>query len=87
MSPLCLGDDVLTGHQHVFLRWSGPPHHDCFTPYHLEPVAADLTTRPVSPKDRSMRECVSRFGERLRRGDGGCRGNGFVRRELVEGLS
>jgi hypothetical protein len=28
-----------------------------------------------------MRECVSRFGERLRRGDGGCRGNGFVRRE------
>src|SRR5205823_1370978 len=53
----------------------------CFAPYHIEPVAADLTAWPVPPKDRSMRECVSRFAERLRRGDGGSRGNGFVRRE------
>ena len=81
MSPLCPGDDVLTDHQRWFLRWGGPPHHDCFAPYHIEPVAADLTAWPVPPKDRSMRECVSRFAERLRRGDGGSRGNGFVRRE------
>ena len=84
MSPLCPGDDVLAGHQRVFLRWSGPPHHDCFAPDHREPVAAELTAWPVPPKDRSMRECVYGFGERRRCGDGGCRGNGLVRREGPE---
>src|SRR6266702_3172235 len=81
MSPLCPGEDVLVGHQGGFLRGSGPHHCYGFAPEQREPVAADLTAGPVPPKDRSMRECVSRCGQRRRRGDGGCRGNGFVRRE------
>src|SRR5947209_1567153 len=81
MSPLSPGDDVLAGHQRWFLRWSGPRHHGCFAAYHGEPMATDLTPRPVPPRDRGMRECIYRFGERRRRGDGRCRGKGLVQRE------
>src|SRR6266699_2664166 len=81
MSPLCPSDDVFVGHRRWFLRGSGLHHDNCFAPEHLEPVAADVTTGPVSPKDRGVRECFSGFRGRRRRGDGRCRGNGFVRRE------
>jgi hypothetical protein len=56
MSPLCAGNDRLAGHQRWFLRWRDLHHDDCFAAYHVEPMATDLTTWPILPKDRSMRE-------------------------------
>ena len=56
MSPLWPGHDRLAGHQRGFLRWRGLQHNDGFAAYHVEPMATDLTTWPILPKDRSMRE-------------------------------
>src|SRR5258708_2454506 len=81
MSPLCPGDEVLAGHQCVFLRWGSPAHDDGFAPYHREPVATELTPWPILPKDRSMREGCYWSGNRRKCGKGRCRGNGLVRRE------
>src|SRR6266571_3629222 len=50
MSPLCPSDDVFVGHRRWFLRGSGLHHDNCFAPEHLEPVAADVTTGPVSQR-------------------------------------
>src|SRR5712691_4774982 len=81
MSPLCPGNDRLAGHQRGFLRWRGLHHDDGFAAYHVEPMATDLTTWPILPKDRSMREDLYGFRKRLRRSNGRCRGNSLVRRE------
>ena len=81
MSPLCPGNDRLAGHQRWFLRWRGLHHDDCFAAYHVEPMATDLTTWPILPKDRSMREDLYWFRKRLRRSNRRCRGKSLVRRE------
>ncbi len=81
MSPLCPGHDRLVGHQRCFLGWRGRHHDDGFAAEHVEPMATDLTTWPILPKDRSMREDWYWFRKRRRRSHGRYRGKGLVRRE------
>src|SRR5437016_544888 len=44
-------------------------------------MATDLTTWPILPKDRSMRQDWYWLRKRLRRSNRRCRGNSLVRRE------
>src|SRR5947209_7594955 len=76
MRPLCSGDHLLLARLSLFLRWHGSNrHHHRFGSHDFEPVAPDLTTRPISPKDGVRWESRWQLGERRRRLENWCRGS------------
>src|SRR5947209_8031437 len=76
MRPLCSGEHLLLARLGLFVRWRGPHrHHDRFGSHDFEPVASELTARPISPQDRVRWESRWQLGERRRRSEKWYRGS------------